>query len=233
MGEHGIAGYPTRLASPYTFKASPYSSHSKLLELLPPAEGRRVLDIGCGPGYLCQALRDRGYEVTGIERAGWGPPEGANGFTLVEADLETGLPPLDGRFDAIVCADVLEHLRDPLTLLRQLRGVLKPGGRLIASLPNSGHLYFRLVVLSGRFPKRDKGLFDRTHVHFLTWDGWAALLRDGGFDILDVHPTSVPVSLLFPEYDGNPAIRSAEQLSYLFARLRKQLFAYQFVVVAR
>ncbi len=220
------------MASPYTFKASPYSSHSRLLALL-PGSAESVLDVGCGPGYLCEALRDRGYRVTGIERAGWGPPNGAQGYRLVNADLEQGLPPLDEQFDAIVCADVLEHLRDPLAMLRQLRRVLKPGGRLILSLPNSGHLYFRLVILAGRFPKQDKGLFDRTHVHFFTWDGWVDLLREGGFSVRDVFPTGVPVGLLFPDSEGNLAIRGAEQLSYLLAKLRQQLFAYQFVVVAR
>ena len=192
-----------------------------------------MLDVGCGPGYLCEALRERGYAVTGVERSGWGPPAGASGYTLVEADLERGLPPLDERFDAVICADVLEHLRDPGALLRQIRGVLKPGGRLIASLPNSGHLYFRLVVLAGQFPKKDKGLFDRTHVHFFTWDGWVELLEAAGFAVRSVSPTTVPLDVVFPRYEGNVAIRAAERLSYVFAKLRKQLFAYQFVVVAQ
>ena len=223
------------MASPYTFKESPYSSHSKLLELLPAqpgADGRRVLDVGCGPGYLCEVLRDRGYEVTGIERDGWGPPGGPQGYRLVEADLDRGVPPLGERFDTIICADILEHLREPESILRQLRGLLAPGGRLIASLPNSGNLYFRLVVLAGRFPKHDKGLFDSTHIHFFTWDGWRKLLGKGGYSIRQVRPTGVPVRLAFPGWEGNFGIRAAERLSYLFAQLRKQIFAYQFVVSA-
>lgn len=219
--------------SPYQFKASRYSSHARVLELLPPVtNGARVLDVGCGPGYLCELLTKRGYRVTGLERAGWGPPGGARGYTLIDHDLDQGLPPLTERFDAIVCADILEHLRDPAALLRQLRGVLAPGGRLIASLPNSGHLYFRLVILSGRFPKHDKGLFDRTHVHFLTWDGWRELLTGAGFAIRSVTPTAVPVGLALAADSEGAAVRAAEWLSYGVARLRKQLFAYQFVVEA-
>ncbi|MCC6539123.1 MAG: class I SAM-dependent methyltransferase [Bryobacterales bacterium] len=218
--------------SPYQFKASRYSSHARVLELLPPVTtGARVLDVGCGPGYLCELLAARGYRVTGIERAGWGPPHGARGYTLLEADLDAGLPPLGGeRFDTIVCADILEHLRDPAALLRQLNGALAPGGRLIASLPNSGHLYFRLVILCGRFPKLDKGLFDRTHIHFFTWDGWRALLHGAGFDIRSVIPTSAPVGLALNADSEGAAVRAAEWLSYGLAKLRKQLFAYQFVV---
>ena len=205
------------MASPYTFKPGAYSSHSRLLALLPRAtREERVLDVGCGPGYLCEALRDRGYHVTGIERAGGGPAPGeARGYSIVEADLDRGLPAaLDGQFDAIVCADILEHLRDPLALLRQLRERLAPGGRLIASLPNSGHLYFRLVVMSGRFPKRDKGLFDRTHVHFFTWDGWAELFRESGLTVHEVLSTGVPLGLMFPgrensfsRYDRTPWLK--------------------------
>ena len=229
-----MAGYSTRLPlSPYQFKASPYSSHARVLELLPTVtNGARVLDVGCGPGYLCELLTARGYRVTGLEKAGWGPPDGPRGYALIDADLDRGLPSMDARFDVIVCADVLEHLRDPAALLRQLRGVLAPGGRLIASLPNSGHLYFRLVTLSGRFPKLDKGLFDRTHIHFFTWDGWCALFTAAGFRIRTAIPTSVPVDLALNADSEAGAVRAAEWISYRLARLRKQLFAYQFVVEA-
>ena len=141
----------------YSLKESPYSSHSLMLERLPaPGAGRRVLDLGCGNGYLAAILAERGYDVTGVEH-----PEGVGGafpssVRLVTADLEQGLPHLDSRFDLVVCADVLEHLRDPLRLLREVGAVLAPGARVIASLPNSGNLYFRLNVLFGRFPQHDK-----------------------------------------------------------------------------
>ncbi|MBM3794191.1 MAG: class I SAM-dependent methyltransferase [Acidobacteria bacterium] len=234
VAQAGPAGYPTTLSqSPYQFKSSRYSSHARVLELLPPVtNGARVLDVGCGPGYLCELLTERGYRVTGLERAGWGPPDGALGYTLIDADLDQRLPPLNERFDAIVCADILEHLRDPAALLQQLCCALAPGGRLIASLPNSGHLYFRLVILSGRFPKHDRGLFDRTHIHFLTWDGWRELLTGAGFTIRTAIPTSAPVGLALETQASAAAIRAAEWLSYGLANLRRQLFAYQFVVEA-
>lgn len=150
----------------YEFKPSPYSSHSLLLRSLPEAgDGRRVLDLGCGDGYLGAILARRGYEVIGVDRAGGSVPPGV---TLIEADLDAGLPPLPGQFDFVLCADILEHLRDPLALLRQLPGLLAPSGVLVASLPNSGNIYFRLNILAGRFPRHECGLFDRTHLHFFT-----------------------------------------------------------------
>jgi SAM-dependent methyltransferase len=218
----------------YTFKSSPYSSHSLLLRALPErGEGRKVLDVGCGNGYLGALLAERGYDVTGIERkGGYDEPFPAE-VRLIEADLEKGLPPLDRQFDYVLCADILEHLRDPSLLLRQLRGVLRPGGALIASLPNSGNLYFRLNVLAGRFPQHDKGLFDRTHVRFYMWSGWVEVLEQSGWTIGRVESSGIPVGLAAPAaWADSAAVALAERICYGLARIRKTLFAYQFIVVA-
>ncbi len=218
---------------PYDLKAGPYSSHSLLLAALPPrGEGRLVLDVGCSTGYLARLLAGRGFDVTGIEAAGrFGaafPPEAR----LVVADLDNGLPPLTGPYDFIVCGDILEHLRDPASLLGELRKVLAPGGKLVASLPNSGHAYFRLQIVCGRFPRQDKGLFDRTHLHFYTWDGWNQLFAEGGFRIVAVRSSGVPVALALPRWQDTAVVRAAERLSFLAARVWKSLFAYQFIVEA-
>ena len=221
------------LAAPYQLKPGPWSSHSLLLGALPGAgDGRRVLDAGCGPGYLGALLAARGYRVTGIESPGRAGADFPADVELIEADLDRGLPPLDARYDFILCADVLEHLREPAALLGSLRAVLAPGGRLIASLPNSGHAYFRWTVLRGRFPAEDRGLFDRTHLHFYTWSGWRELFAGAGFRIESVQPTGVPVGLAVPGWENTSLVRMLEKLSYTSARVWKTMFAYQFVVTA-
>lgn len=218
---------------PYVFKRSPYSSHGLLLDQLPErGDGQRVLDVGCASGYLARALAARGYRVVGIDRPGATAASFASNVEFIAADLEAGFPELSENFSHILCGDILEHVRDPLALLRNLRSLLSPGGVLVASLPNSGNLYFRLNVLSGRFPAHDRGLFDRTHLHFYTWSGWVDLFAAGGFRISTLAPTAVPVGLAAPRWDGTPAIRFLEGLSYALAHLWKSLFAYQFVVVA-
>ena len=217
---------------PYRLKESPYSSHSLILETLPRrGDGRTLLDVGCGEGYLGTILAARGYRVTGIERATAHPPAGVE---LIQADLDQALPDLAGRkFDHILCADILEHLRDPAALLEQLRSFLSPSGVLIASLPNSGNFYFRLNVLMGRFPQHDRGLFDRTHLRFYVWRGWRELFHQGGFQILSTRSTAIPVGLTVPSsWEHSAPLRLAESVFYGLACIHKRLFAYQFVVSA-
>ena len=220
-------------ATPYRFKASPYSSHSLLLAALPAeGAGRRVLDVGCASGYLGDLLAQRGYLVTGIDSPGTGRNGFPDSIDLIEADLDEGLPRLPGHFDFVICADVLEHLKRPERMLRDLRGLLAPGGKLIASLPNSGHAYFRWTVLTGRFPAEDRGLFDRTHLHFYTWSGWVDLFERSGFRLQTPRCSGVPIGLALPKWQETALVRALEGLSYLSAVLWKTLFAYQFVATA-
>jgi len=218
-------------ASPYVLKEQPQSSHSILLDLVPnDGRGRRLLDVGCAGGYLSRVFAQRGYNVCAIDGP-WAQPRAlpAN-VVFIEQDLEAGLPRLEGGFDYVIAADVLEHLRDPERLLRQIRSCMTPGGTLLASLPNSANVFFRLNVLLGRFPQDDRGLFDRTHLHFFTWKTWNELLNRAGFRITSVRPSVIPFSVAFP---GFPALGGALESVYaVFARAWKKLFAYQFVVTA-
>jgi SAM-dependent methyltransferase len=223
----------TLAAAPYQLKDSPYSSHSLLLASLPPSgEGRRVLDVGCAGGYLGAILAGRGYRVTGIDSPGAARAGFPESIELLEADLDLGLPRMAGRFDFVICADILEHLRRPAMLLRDLRNVLETGGRLACSLPNSGHAYFRWKILTGHFPAEDRGLFDRTHLHFYTWQGWLDLFRACGFRIETLRSSGVPIGLALPKWEGSAAVRALERMSYESARWWKKMFAYQFIVTA-
>lgn len=219
---------------PYRLKPGPYTSHSLLLSALPAdGAGRTLLDVGCSDGYLSEILARRGYEVTGIDL----PRSGRAGFPpsvrLIEADLEKGLPPLAHKFDYVVCADLLEHLRRPGEFLPEVRGVLGDTGRLIASLPNSGHAYFRWHVLCGRFPRHDRGLFDSTHLHFYPWRGWLELFASAGLHVEALRCSGVPIGLALPAWDGTLPVRILERLSYESARFWKTMFAYQFIVTVR
>ena len=160
----------------YTLKEGPYSSHSLLLA--PASRGRPGPSRAGRRVRLRLSLRNPGKPR--IRRHGHRSPwhRAATRNRVHSTPIwTTDCRRSPQSFDYIVCADVLEHLRDPLRMLRDCQARLAPGGTLILSLPNSGHWYFRWNVLLGRFPQHDRGLFDRTHLHFYTWDGWVELLH--------------------------------------------------------
>jgi SAM-dependent methyltransferase len=218
------------VVSPYEFKQSPYSSHSRLLDSV----GRlrvpsRILDLGGGEGFLSRRIRTLGHEVVCVAEPGSVAPGLAPDVRVIEADLDIDRPRLIDRFDMVICGDVLEHLKDPAATLAWLRPLLAPSGVLVASVPNGVHLYVRLHVLAGRFPRHDRGLFDRTHLHFLSLDGWGHLFSHAGLDITDVTVTPVPFSLIF----HSSVAGSLERLALMGAYVWKQLLAYQFVITAK
>ncbi|MDD9380824.1 class I SAM-dependent methyltransferase [Streptomyces sp. ZAF1911] len=109
-----------------------------MLALAGDVAGRRILDAGCGSGPLTAALRDRGAVVTGVDSSA-GMLELARrrlgeDAALHEADLRDPLPFADGAFDDVVASLVLHYLEDWGPTLAEVRRVLRPGGRLIASV---------------------------------------------------------------------------------------------------
>ena len=91
-----------------------------------PPSGAKVLDFGCGDGKLLNRLQDFGWETSGIEPS--------TGVAFLRHRRLT-LPPQDGSFDLVVLNHVLEHVINPLGLLRRLAGSLREGGVLFVSVP--------------------------------------------------------------------------------------------------
>jgi SAM-dependent methyltransferase len=125
--------------------ANAYYERPAMLALAGDVAGRRILDAGCGSGPLFAALRDRGAIMTGFDKSA-GMLELArrrlgDDADLQIADLGRPLPFPDSAFDDVVASLVLHYLEDWTAPLAELRRVLKPGGRLIASVnhPIAGH----------------------------------------------------------------------------------------------
>ncbi|SDL20568.1 Methyltransferase domain-containing protein [Glycomyces sambucus] len=109
-----------------------------VLDLAGDVAGRRVLDVGCGPGPLFASLRERGAEVTGVEPSAK-MLELARGrlgddALLLQGDLNDPLPFADGAFDLAVASLVLHYLEDWSGPLAELKRVLVPGGRLVVAV---------------------------------------------------------------------------------------------------
>ncbi|MCW2982697.1 MAG: class SAM-dependent methyltransferase [Conexibacter sp.] len=176
-------------------------SHRLVLAEVP--DGARVLDVGCATGYLAAELTRRGCTVDGIEFDPAAAEQArAHCRAVVAGDLEAPSTHAEvermlagARPDVIVCADVLEHLRDPWAVLAWLRTLLAPGGRAIVSVPNIAHWTARRALVRGRFDYTEFGLFDRTHLRFFTRASAAELARRAGFAVLAERPAGAPLPL--------------------------------------
>lgn len=217
----------------YELKPFPHSSHSCILNLLEQETSpKKILDVGTASGYLGKTLSERGHAVTGIEYDA-ATAERARKYydSFHVADLEAFDFPYRGEFDYILFADVLEHLRDPATVLRRCIPTLKTSGKMIISVPNVANFVIRLSLLFGNFNYTNRGILDATHLRFFTLQSLKELMNQVVCDVLEVTPTPLPVQLVLP-FTRNKFYGPFLELLYAMTRSWKTLFAYQFVIVA-
>jgi SAM-dependent methyltransferase len=170
-------------------------------EKKPPA----ALEVGCGDGFFSENLVKLGCKVTGIDLSPVGVAKAAArapAGTFQVHDLTQPLPFADDSFDVAWCSEVLEHLFSPLSTLTEVHRVLKPGGRLLATVPYHGFLKNLGIALFA---------FDRhydpeyPHIRFFTKNTLTALARKAGLEVeeastcgsgLGVRDWFVPTNLL-------------------------------------
>lgn len=144
---------------------------------------------------------------------------------------EAHLP--DKTYDAVVCADVLEHVPDPLGVLKQLRRVATDDALFVISLPNVAHLAVRLMLLFGKFPKMDRGILDRTHLHFFTKDTAASLVESAGLKIERISCAGVPLDEIWKTGEGKALFNFLMRAQHLALGALPRLFAMQWIFIAR
>jgi len=149
-----------------------------------------VLDVGCSAGLLGEALKEREptCRVLGIEKEPVLAEEARRRLDEVLPEdverIEWGAVARRGPFDCIVFADVLEHLHDPWQVLTDAVSALAPDGSIVLSIPNIRHvstLYWAFV--RGRWPYRDMGIHDRTHIRFFALANVRDLCRTAGLAV--------------------------------------------------
>jgi SAM-dependent methyltransferase len=151
--------------------------------LVPDNRPLRVLDVGCGTGLNAEHLAAKGHTVVGIDLSPVAiekfTRKGFEGF-VCDLENETGVPLPSSSFDLIFASEVIEHLGDTATFLAELNRLLRRGGALVLSTPNSAFWPYRILALLGRTPSEYQ---HPGHLRFFSRRSLAEALVSAGFAV--------------------------------------------------
>ena len=195
--------------------------------------GRRVLEIGCGHGFMLARL-ERDYETYGVDISGYAIDQVENfapNSICTVADIEQELPEhlKAGSFDMVVAKYVFEHLADPPAAMRRVASLLRPGGMLFFSVPNTDSIGARWKGANWY------ALQDPTHCSLLAPDRWLEIVTEMGLELSresadgywDLpYIRSVPACLQFPIFIGPTALSCLTGLPILPARCGENLLIF-------
>lgn len=190
---------------------------------LVPKNKVNILDLGCGSGFTGAELRKRNNAfVIGVELFPDAAEEASKKLDrVICGDIEQMNPDIAPEsIDCIICADVLEHLKDPEKVLDKLRIFLKKDGILVASIPNIQNLRPLLKIITNKLEYADSGILDRTHLRFFTYHTIEKMFADTGFEIVSVinkHLKRTVVKLI----------------NLITFSLFKRFFVYQYLVTVK
>jgi len=215
----------------YAAKEGEGTSHTVITRMLSELPPGRVLDLGCSGGRLSERVRQLGHKVVGVDGMEIpGVRDRVDDFFL--GDLEDGIPEAaGGDFDVVIAADVIEHVRYPEKLLRQMVEALAPTGQIVISTPNFGHWYSRGRVAAGAFDYDRRGILDETHLRFFSRKSLRRTISAAGLDLLQLEYTGLPLEVL--ARTDRWSSRLAGAVDRRLVRLRPTVFGYQFVARLR
>jgi len=179
----------------HRYGAMDASAREDLAAKVPPGAAA-VLDVGCSQGATAPALRARGVtRLVGIEPDAEDAAQAARVYDRVfPGRLEAVAEDWAGQFDAVLFGDVLEHLEDPSDALARVRPWLRPGGVVVASVPNAGHWSVVDDLIRGRFDYVPYSLLSGTHIRLFTRRTLTDLFEASGYEVGEVSATLLPAS---------------------------------------
>ena len=193
---------------------------------------KNVLEIGTSTGYISKILKDRENTVTGIEID---PEAGLIAQNVCDRMIIGDVETLDfdttfelQSFDVILCGDVLEHLKNPTSVLKKFHKILRPDGYLVVSLPNFFHGDVLLNLLNGDFHYTSIGLLDETHLRFFGQKNIYQLFADCGYGISDFTTTNRDVGTTELKVDDQKIPRNL----FTFIKSLPNSTVYQYLFTA-
>jgi glycosyltransferase involved in cell wall biosynthesis len=202
------------------------SPHKFAVDSIPP--GARVLDIGCGPGYIADALKKKGCWVTGVDKLALGDIV-LDGFIRWEMDL--GFPDIALEdYDYVLLLDVIEHLDDPERFVAELavKAGAAPHVTIIASTANVAFLPTRINLLVGKFNYGKRGILDRTHKRLFTFSTFKALFQRNGLVLMVQKGMPPPFPLVLGDGALSQVLLAIAGILIILAR---SLFSFQMIFV--
>ena len=155
-----------------------------IVRLLRLSRGQRVLDVGCGSGWLTEQLAERGMYVVASDLATVGVKGvkkrlegGSSHISFLVGDVYH-LPWAPGAFDGVVLSEVAEHLEDLDRALDEIHAALRKGGRLVVTVPNNEQIRWHLCIHCNRLTPAN------AHVRSFTEGALIAILEDHGFAVV-------------------------------------------------
>jgi len=145
-----------------------------------------ILEVGCGQGNTLIELKKQGKAkfIAGIDIVDLNQSTKLDKFILADIESEENIDLPENYFDIIICADVLEHLKDPWNVLKKIKKFLKQNGMLIASIPNIREIetLFNIFV-KGDFKYVEEGILDKTHLRFFCKKNIIELFEKTGYKV--------------------------------------------------
>lgn len=218
----------------YDFDLDLVHSNSLLLILEQVKSNSTILEFGPANGrltkYLKNSLDCKVYLAELDEEAGREALQ--YGENLIVGDIEN-MEWFDAyrdiRFDYIICADILEHLRNPLEILIHAKMLLKAGGSFLISVPNFAHNAVLINLLNNEMEYREIGLLDNTHIHMFTKNSFEKMLAEA-----DLYPVKKMATYLSSDKTEIPADpNSIRNINKNFWKTRSYGEVYQFVYEAK
>lgn len=217
--------------------------NKELLAMVDPSASA-IVECGCGAGGLARAIKAQNPSLhyVGLELV-------AEQLSIASDVLDVALCrdldamnswaedhevsaaiPAESQ-DHIIFGDVLEHLYWPETAVSNAVTRLKPGGSILACIPNVEHWSVFAQLVLGRWPRDDAGLFDRTHIRWFTLTDMIKLMTDAGLVVDKI------ISRVFPHPQGEEILEYLEPLALHLGRnpedLKERGKALQFVICAK